>query len=86
MSNPQQPELRRSEYTAATQDSWVNSVGGATEAEEDLTNVPEASQPGHHPEHDQDKPDLDRFAEAFGVTPAAAAAADDAAAAADDQA
>lgn len=27
--------------------------------------VPEASSPGHHPEHEQDKPDLDAFAERF---------------------
>ena len=71
MSNPQQPELRRSEYTPATQDAWVNDVGGATEGEEDLAHAPEDNRPGHHPEHDQDKPDLDRFAEAFGIRPAA---------------
>ena len=27
--------------------------------------VPEASSPGHHPEREQDKPDLDAFAERF---------------------
>ena len=27
--------------------------------------VPEASSPGHHPEHEQDKPNLDAFAERF---------------------
>jgi hypothetical protein len=32
--------------------------------------VPEANRPGHHPEHEQDKPDLDAFAERFRHVPA----------------
>lgn len=31
--------------------------------------VPEANSPGHHPEHDQDRPDLDAFAERFSGRP-----------------
>ena len=31
--------------------------------------IPEGNQPGHHPEHDQDKPDLDEFAAKFGTAP-----------------
>jgi hypothetical protein len=34
--------------------------------------VPEDNQPGHHPDHEQDQPDLDDFAEKFGVTGAEA--------------
>lgn len=30
--------------------------------------VPVDNQPGHHPEQEQDKPDLDAFAERLGVT------------------
>ena len=30
---------------------------------------PEANSPGHHPEHDQDRPDLDAFAERFSGRP-----------------
>lgn len=69
MSNPQQPELRRSEKTPATQDAWVNDVGGAAEADEDPARTPEENRPGHHPEREQDQPDLDAFAEALGVRP-----------------
>ena len=29
--------------------------------------MPDDQQPGHHPDHDQDKPDLDAFAERLGV-------------------
>jgi hypothetical protein len=31
--------------------------------------VPEDNQPGHQPAEDQDKPDLDRFAQRFGIPP-----------------
>jgi hypothetical protein len=58
MPNPQQPELRRSEYTDADQDAWD------LKAEEPRSGkgtggpqpVPEDNQPGHHPDHEQDKP------------------------------
>ena len=32
--------------------------------------VPEANRPGHHPEHEQDKPDPDAFVERFRTVPA----------------
>ena len=35
------------------------------------------NQAGHHPDHDQDKPDLDEFAEALGVTDGSSDAADE---------
>ncbi len=31
--------------------------------------MPVENQPGHHPAHDQDKPDLDAFAEKLGIEP-----------------
>ena len=72
MANPQQPELRRSGKVAALDPD-------ATET--DLTahqrpspkggtgKVPEDQRPGHHPEDEQDKPDLDKFAERLGIVP-----------------
>ncbi len=36
-------------------------------AEDEAGAVPEDNQPGHKPERDQDKPDLDAFAARFGV-------------------
>ncbi len=69
MSNPQQPELRRSGYTPADQESWVNEDHGAPGSDDVSLRVPEANQPGHHPDQEQDKPDLDAFAERLGVRP-----------------
>ena len=67
MSNPQQPELRRSGLSPADQDSWVNDATGAPATSDIGGPIPEGNAPGHHPEHEQDKPDRDRFAEAFGI-------------------
>lgn len=70
MSNPQQPELARSRKTPAQDQDAVASVvegqrqpgtGGPTGP------IPEDNQPGHHPAKEQDKPDLDAFAEKLGV-------------------
>ena len=35
----------------------------------DLGPVPEDNQPGHHPEHEQDRPDLDAMAARLGAVP-----------------
>jgi len=58
MVKPQQPELRRNDRGATSDDATkerlsapaVPSVGGETGP------VPEENRPGHHPAHDQDKP------------------------------
>ena len=56
MTKPQQPELRRSGLGSTDQDS------AKINADEDLGTatgsgpVPEANQPGHHPDVEQDKP------------------------------
>ncbi len=61
MTKPQQPELRRTGLGATDQDGAEIRAGdqpspaGATDG---LGPVPEANRPGHHPEHEQDKPDL----------------------------
>ncbi|HSH60204.1 MAG TPA: hypothetical protein VK988_11295 [Acidimicrobiales bacterium] len=56
MSNPQQPELRRSERGEVVQDSVKTRHGGPTDESGDPGPVPEANEPGHHPEEEQDKP------------------------------
>lgn len=70
MSNPQQPELARSRKTPAQdQDAVAAVVEGqrGTGADAPRGPVPPENQPGHHPEQEQDKPDLNAFAERLGV-------------------
>ena len=74
MSTPQQPELRRSgrgqsDPAAAKSDVEANAVAKAPSGEPPMGAVPEDNQPGHHPETDQDKPDLDEAAAKLGVRP-----------------
>ncbi len=70
MAKPQQAELRRSGKVPAldpdasvaklsAQDTPTKSKAGG--------DIPEDQRPGHHPDHEQDKPDLDKFAERLGV-------------------
>lgn len=63
MTQPQQPELRRSGRGSTTDDSAKEGAGGVPEAalkdQSGVAPVPEANQPGHHPEQEQDKP-IDR--------------------------
>lgn len=70
MSNPQQPELARSRKTPAQDPQAAAAVvEGQHEPGADAPRgpVPPENQPGHHPEQEQDKPDLDAFAERLGV-------------------
>lgn len=70
MSNPQQPELARSRKTPAQDpDSVASVVEGQPqpEAKGPAGPIPAENQPGHHPEAEQDKPDLDAFAARLGV-------------------
>ena len=70
MSNPQQPELARSRKTPAQdQDAVAGVVEGQREPGADAPRgpVPPENQPGHHPEEEQDKPDLNAFAEKLGT-------------------
>lgn len=71
MSNPQQPELARSRKTPSQDPDAVAAVvdGQPAPSTEGRTGpVPAENQPGHRPEKDQDKPDLDDFAAKLGVT------------------
>lgn len=71
MPNPQQPELRRSGRTVLEPDSIGSDLPAEKGPEVSGRNapVPEANAPGHHPEHEQDKPDPAAFAERLGIDP-----------------
>jgi hypothetical protein len=70
MGNPQQPEIARSRKVPS-QDQ--DAVAGVIEGQESLGAdaprgpVPPENRPGHHPEQEQDKPDLDAFAQRLGI-------------------
>lgn len=73
MSNPQQPELARSRKTPALDpDATASVVEGQRQpgSSEPGGPVPAENQPGHHPPKEQDKPDLDAFAQKLGVVEA----------------
>lgn len=57
MSNPQQPELRRSTKHDATQDAWPIHTDDAAGDRGSGEAVPPDNRPGHHPEHEQDRPE-----------------------------
>jgi hypothetical protein len=63
MARPQQPELARSGKTDLDPDR----IGTELESRKPVRSggetgpVPPENQPGHHPDQDQDKPDLDAF-------------------------
>jgi len=72
MAKPQQPELRRSGKVAALDPDATETVLGAAErpgTKGTAGPVPEEQRPGHKPEHEQDKPDLDDFAARLGIVP-----------------
>lgn len=71
MAKPQQQELRRSGRVPALDPDATEaarSADGPLGASDTNAPIPEDQRPGHHPEHDQDKPDMDAFAERLGVT------------------
>jgi hypothetical protein len=70
MAKPQQAELRRSgKVPALDPDASVAKLSAQDAPSTTRTSgdVPEDQRPGHHPEHEQDKPDLDKFAERLGI-------------------
>ena len=70
MSNPQQPELARSRKTPGLDpDAVATVVEGQRHpgADEARGPVPAENQPGHHPAEEQDKPELNAFAEKLGT-------------------
>ena len=59
MATPQQPELHRSGHNAADEASPKTNLQAQRDDLQDdapVGAVPEANQPGHHPDHDHDKP------------------------------
>ena len=59
MAKPQQPELHRSGLSSTDPASAkaAAEVGGAGSESAPAGPVPEDNVPGHHPEHEQDKPE-----------------------------
>ncbi len=70
MSNPQQPELRRSGQTPSlSPDAIAGELKAYDRPESGRTKgpVPPGNRPGTHDGPDADKPDMDRFAERLGI-------------------
>ena len=70
MAKPQQAELRRSgKVPALDPDASVAKLSAqdvpSTSGPDGA--IPEDQRPGHHPDHEQDKPDLDKFAQRLGI-------------------
>jgi hypothetical protein len=72
MNKPQQPELHRSglgQTDPASIKTDLEVSERAPDGDEPMGPVPAENEAGHRPEHDQDKPDLDAFAERLGIRP-----------------
>jgi len=73
MAKPQQPELRRSGTVASLDpdatESDLKAHDRPTTKGRRKAPVPEEQRPGHHPDEEQDKPDLDDFAARLGIVP-----------------
>ena len=70
MPNPQQPELARSRRTPGQDpDSVATLIEGSRPLPDEGGRgpVPPENQPGNHPATEQDKPDLNAFAERLGT-------------------
>ncbi|HZU79077.1 MAG TPA: hypothetical protein VE991_04110 [Acidimicrobiales bacterium] len=57
MSKPQQPEMERHGLGEVDPSAAKTRHGGPTDERGNTGPVPEANRPGHHPEHEQDKPE-----------------------------
>ncbi|MGY6499756.1 MAG: hypothetical protein ACXIVQ_02490 [Acidimicrobiales bacterium] len=72
MGRPQDSRLQRSGNTPLDPDHLETEISTHPHAPRDEPGggpVPVENRPGHHPTEDQDKPDLDAFAERLGVPP-----------------
>lgn len=70
MAKPQQAELRRSgKVPALDPDASVSKLSAqdAPTSSGSDGSIPEDQRPGHHPDQEQDKPDMDAFAERLGI-------------------
>jgi hypothetical protein len=64
MGKPQQPELGRSGHTPVTEGQHAREVIEGQQSPGDegsVGSVPEDNRPGHHPQAEQDQPDLEAF-------------------------
>jgi hypothetical protein len=80
MGRPQDNRLQRSGNTPLDPDHIETEVQTQPHAPRDEPGggpIPRDQQPGHHPPTEQDKPDLDAFAERLGVPPEAEAGDED---------
>lgn len=57
MTKPQQPELRRSGLGSTDQDSAKINADETIDSGGNVGPVPDANQPGHRPDNEQDKPE-----------------------------
>lgn len=59
MTHPQQPELQRQQLNPSVQEAREirAAEAEAPDVKGESGPVPEANQPGHHPEREQDKPE-----------------------------
>jgi hypothetical protein len=62
-----QPEIHRSGHTPLDPDAVPATRPTRPSTDPAPGAIPEDNRPGHHPEHDQDKPPLDAFAERLGI-------------------
>jgi hypothetical protein len=72
MAKPQQAELRRSgKVPALDPDASVAKLSAqdAPSVSGPGGSIPEDQRPGHHPDQEQDKPDMDAFAQRLGIVP-----------------
>lgn len=70
MAKPQQPELRRSGKVPDLDPDATEAVLSAQDepkTSRTRKKVPEEQRPGHHPDEEQDKPDMEKFAERLGI-------------------
>lgn len=70
MAKPQQAELRRSgKVPALDPDASVAKLSAQEPPSSSgaAGTIPEDQRPGHHPDQEQDKPDMDKFAERLGI-------------------
>jgi hypothetical protein len=71
MDRPQQPELYRSGATALEPDTVESDLAAHRRPRSSGRgrSVPSDNRPGHHPDHEQDKPDRDAVAQRLGTVP-----------------
>ena len=64
MTKPQQPEIARTRLGEVDESAAkARHADGPMSESGNAGPVPEANRPGHHPEQEQDKPDLEAFRE-----------------------